>query len=119
MFSTIESAARKTERANSRITDIIQRADASAVEYNARPEVVVAAIAGPTNWSPQSGSGPVTFAEPRVTATSKVFVSTIQPASLYASRVSYVITPGVGVTLTANNRTAYPFTPQIIIKIHI
>lgn len=118
MFSTIDSAARKTERANSRITDIIQRANASAVEYNARPEVVVAAIAGPTNWS-QPGSGPVTFAEPRVTATSKVFVSVFRPEGLYSSRVSYVVTPGVGVTLTANNRTVWPHTPQIIIKIHI
>ncbi len=118
MVSTLDSAARKTERANLRITDIIQRADASAVEYNARPEVVVAAIAGPTNWT-QPGSGPVTFAEPRVTATSKVFVSTFQPLGLSASRVTYVVTPGVGVTLTATARTTYPFTPQIIIKIFI
>lgn len=120
MFATIDTAARKTERSNLRITDLNRRADIVATSAGLRTDlnsIVKKDIA--FNFGAYDDID-LSVAEPRIQATSKVFIT-----RKYATHTSmspsngYVITPGVGFTITPIGRTTKPFYAVFSIVIFI
>jgi len=126
MIDTLDSAARKTELADARITEVSQRttsAVAAMNAYNAQMVILRTTIDGPTSWTQTSPvSGPVTLLVPGILATSKVFVTVLtQESGLKSDTIRYDITPGVKVvfTVTSPLRTTWPVTPRINVVIYI
>ncbi len=126
MPNTIASIARKTELADARVTDVNLRTASAVVAmnaYNSQMVVLRTTIDGPTSWSPTSpASGPVTLLEPRVVASSKVFITVLNPEiGLKSEYIRYDITPGQKVvfTVTSPTRTPYPLIPRINVVIYL
>jgi len=126
MPNTIASIARKTELADARVTDVKLRTASAVVAmnaYNSQMVVLRTTIDGPTSWSSSPPvSGPVTLLEPRVVASSKVFITVLNPeCGLRADAVRYDITAGEKVVFTVSSpvRTSSPIIPRINVVIYL
>ena len=126
MPNTIASIARKTELADARVTDVKLRTASAVVAmnaYNSRMVVLRTTIDGPTSWTQTSPvSGPVTLLEPRVVASSKVFITVLNPeCGLRSESIRYDITAGEKVvfTVTSPIRSVWPIIPRINVVIYL